>query len=104
IDVRHAYIVAFTTSAVLAGLAGALFAVHLYGAYPDSFTFQVSIVVLGLVVTGLGRIMTLGIATLALIGLPEFVRELADYRLLILGIALIIAMRFVTRPWRSVAR
>lgn len=103
IDIRHSYVVAFTTSAALAGLAGALFAVHLYGAYPDSFTFQVSIVALGLVVTGLGRIMTLGIATLALIGLPEFVRELADYRLLILGIALIIAMRFVTRPWRSAA-
>ncbi|MCC6612119.1 MAG: branched-chain amino acid ABC transporter permease [Anaerolineae bacterium] len=103
IDIGRSYVTAFAASAVIAGLAGALFAVRLYGAYPDSFTFQVAIIALGLVITGLGRIMALVIATLALIGLPEFVPELADYRLLILGIAIVVAMRFVTRTWRSPA-
>jgi branched-chain amino acid transport system permease protein len=93
VHVSRAKLLAFVLGAACAGLAGAIQTVRLYGAYPDSFTLQVTISVLALVmIAGAGSITGVIVGALLLIGLPELLRELIDYRLLAFGVLLIAAM------------
>ncbi|MDX2140069.1 MAG: hypothetical protein SF123_18425 [Chloroflexota bacterium] len=93
IQLTRAKLLAFALGAAFAGMGGALSATRLYGAYPDSFTLQVSINVLSLVIIGaMGSIPGVIVGALVLVGLPEVLRELADYRLLAFGVLLVATM------------
>lgn len=93
INLTRTKLLAFAIGAAFAGMGGAIAGTRLYGAYPDSFTLQVSINVLSLIIIGgLGSIQGVIIGSLVLIGLPEVLRELADYRLLAFGSLLVVAM------------
>jgi branched-chain amino acid transport system permease protein len=93
IHLTRAKLLAFALGAAFAGIGGALSATRLYGAYPDSFTLQVSIYVLSLVIIGgMGSIPGVIVGALMLVGLPEVLRELADYRLLAFGVLLVATM------------
>jgi branched-chain amino acid transport system permease protein len=93
IHLTRAKLLAFALGAAFAGIGGALSATRLYGAYPDSFTLQVSINVLSLVIIGgMGSIPGVIVGALMLVGLPEVLRELADYRLLAFGVLLVATM------------
>ncbi len=84
---------AFAIGAAFAGMGGALAGTRLYGAYPDSFTILVSINVLSLIIIGgLGSIPGAIVGSLVLVGLPEILRELSDYRLLAFGVLLVVMM------------
>ncbi len=84
---------AFAIGAAFAGMGGAIAGTRLYGAYPDSFTILVSINVLSLIIIGgLGSIPGVIVGSLVLVGLPEILRELSDFRLLAFGILLVIMM------------
>ncbi|OJY39629.1 MAG: hypothetical protein BGP03_06800 [Pseudonocardia sp. 73-21] len=88
-------ILAFMIGATLAGLAGAFFA-HKTGvvAY-DSFQFIQSVTLLASVILGgMGTIPGAVLGASILFVLPEKLREFADYRLLIFGLALVVIMRF----------
>jgi ABC-type branched-subunit amino acid transport system ATPase component/ABC-type branched-subunit amino acid transport system permease subunit len=86
-------IVAFTISAALAGLAGALFAFLNGYISPDSFTLQTSIVfLLALLFGGLGRLAGPLAGSVALTVLPELLAGLADYRLILYGALLLISI------------
>jgi branched-chain amino acid transport system permease protein len=96
---------AYAISAGIAGLAGAFFAARQGFISPESFTFMDSAIVLAIVVLGgAGRGWGLLLAAALLIGLPEIIRPLADYRMLIFGALLIVMMRvrprglFAARP------
>lgn len=106
IDTTKAKIIAFTLSAASGGLAGALFAVKLGSIYPHSFQLLISINVLALIIVGgMGSIPGIVVGAFALIGLPELLREFAEFRLLFYGIALMLMM--LLRPeglWPSAAR
>ena len=74
-------------------LGGAIFAAQLRGIFPDSFTLLVSINVLSLIIIGgLGSIPGVVVGALMLVGLPEVLRELQDYRLLVFGVLLVVVM------------
>jgi branched-chain amino acid transport system permease protein len=90
-------LLAFAAGAFFAGLGGTLFAAKLSSAYPQSFQFLVSINVLSLIIIGgMGSIPGVIVGGLALVGLPEILREFADFRYLVYG-AVLVAMMLV-RP------
>ncbi len=97
VNITRAKLLAFGIGASFAGLGGALSAVRLYGSYPDSFTVLVSINVLCIIIIGgLGSAPGVILGALLLVGMPEILRELADYRLLAFGALLVAAM--ILRP------
>ncbi|MFN8378711.1 MAG: hypothetical protein U0452_08575 [Anaerolineae bacterium] len=97
INITRAKLLAFGIGASFAGLGGAISAVRLYGVYPDSFTVLVSINVLCIIIIGgLGSVPGVILGALVLVGMPEILRELADYRLLAFGVLLVAAM--LVRP------
>ncbi|NDJ62524.1 MAG: hypothetical protein GYB67_15455, partial [Chloroflexi bacterium] len=84
---------AFAISAAFAGLGGAIAGVRLFGVSPDTFVLQVSINVLSLIIIGgLGSIPGAFVGAIVLVGMPEVLRELADYRLLAFGVLLVLTM------------
>jgi branched-chain amino acid transport system permease protein len=93
---------AFGIAAVLAAVAGGLFATLTTSIFPSSFVTAESILVLTMVVLGgMGNIAGSIVGALALIILPEALRDvsllgrsLADYRLLFYGILLLLLIRF----------
>ena len=106
INTTNAKVIAFTLSAASGGLAGAIFAAKLGSIFPQSFQLLISVNVLSLIIVGgLGSIPGIVVGAFALIGIPELLREFAEFRILLYGIALIVMMLF--RPeglWPSEAR
>ena len=97
INLTRTKLLAFAVGAAFAGMGGALFGSWLQGIFPNSFTLAVSINVLSLIIIGgLGSIPGVVVGALVLIGLPEVLRELQDYRLLAFGILLVVTM--ILRP------
>jgi branched-chain amino acid transport system permease protein len=93
INLTQIKLAAFALGAAFAGMAGAVQGTRLFGAYPDSYTLLVSINVLSLIIIGgLGSIPGIVVGAFVLVGLPEALRELADYRLLAFGALLVAAM------------
>jgi branched-chain amino acid transport system permease protein len=88
-------ILAFLIGAMLAGLAGAFFA-HKTGTVSyESFQFLESVTLLAAVILGgMGTIPGAVLGASVLFVLPEKLREFADYRLLLFGLALIVIMRY----------
>jgi branched-chain amino acid transport system permease protein len=90
-------LMAFATGAFFSGLAGTIFAAKLTSAYPHSFNFLVSINVLALIIIGgMGSIPGVIIGSLVMVGVPELLREFAEFRLLAYG-AVLVAMMLI-RP------
>jgi branched-chain amino acid transport system permease protein len=97
IDLVRTKLLAFAAGAAFSGLSGAIFASKLTSVYPHSFNFLVSINVLCVVIVGgMGSIPGMVVGALALVGMPELLREFAEYRLLVYGAALVFMM--LTRP------
>ena len=90
-------LMAFATGALFSGIAGTIFAAQLQSVYPHSMNFLVSINVLSLIIIGgMGSIPGVFVGALVLMGLPELLREFAEFRYLVYG-ALLMAM-MLTRP------
>ena len=93
-------LMAFVTSAALAGAAGTLFAMNYSTISANQFDFNTSILILVYVVLGgLGNIWGSIIATTALYILPETVlRSLGNYRMLAYAVLLILVMLATNNP------
>ncbi|MBR2068012.1 MAG: branched-chain amino acid ABC transporter permease, partial [Solobacterium sp.] len=91
IHISSTKMLAFVTSAALAGAAGALYGLNYATLVPQKFDFNTSILLLVYVVLGgLGNMSGTIIATTLLLLLPEMLRGLQDYRMLIYAIVLIL--------------
>ena len=87
-------LLAYGLGAAFAGLAGSIFAVMLTSVYPSSFQLLISINVLALIIVGgMGSLPGVVVGAVALVGLPELLREFGEFRYLFYGAALIIMMR-----------
>lgn len=99
-------LLAFGIGAAFSGFAGAIFAARLSSVFPHSFNLLISINVLSLIIVGgIGSLPGVVVGALVLIGLPEVLREFAEYRLLLYGALLIATM--LLRPeglWPSPIR
>ena len=92
-------LMAFVTSAALAGAAGVLYGLNYTGLAAKKFDFNTSILVLVFVVLGgMGNIRGSIIAAALLTILPEALREFADFRMLAYAIVLILVMLATNNP------
>ncbi len=101
INITKYKLVAFTISASLAGIAGVLYAHNLSSltATTKNFGYSMSIMILVFVVLGgIGNIRGSMISAVILTLLPELLRGLSDYRMLIYSIILIAMMLFNWAP------
>lgn len=101
INITKYKLLAFSVSAALAGMAGALYAHNLstLTALPKNFGYNMSIMILVFVVLGgIGNIWGSMVAAVILTLLPEMLRGLDDYRMLIYAIVLIVMMLFNWSP------
>lgn len=101
INITKYKLMAFAISAALAGVAGVLYAHNLssLAATPKNFGYNMSIMILVFVVLGgLGNIRGSMIAAVVLTMLPELLRGLSDYRMLIYAVVLIVMMIFNSSP------
>ena len=90
---------AFVVSAFLAGMAGALYAMNYGSITASKFNFNTSINILVFVVLGgMGNILGSIISATVLYILPEAMRGLQDYRMIIYAVVLILVMLFTWSP------
>jgi branched-chain amino acid transport system permease protein len=88
---------AFALGAMFGGLAGTVFAARQGFISPESFSFIESAIILAIVVLGgMGSQIGVVIAAVLLIGLPEWFREIQEYRMLAFGALMVLIM--VWRP------
>jgi branched-chain amino acid transport system permease protein len=97
VDTTRYKVLAFVMGAFFAGVAGGLFAHFLSYLNPSSFTFLKSIEVIAMVVLGgMGSISGSVIAAVVLTLLPEVLRPVKEFRMVLYSLMLIILM--ITRP------
>ncbi len=86
-------LLAFATGAGFSAISGAIFATKLSSVYPHSFNVMISINILCVIIVGgMGSIPGVIVGAAALVGLPELLREFAEYRLFVYGAALVAMM------------
>ncbi len=99
INITKYKMMAFVTSAALAGAAGALYGVNFSSLQATKFNFNTSILILVFVVLGgLGNLWGSMVAAAALTILPEALRQFSDYRMLVYAIVLILVMLATNNP------
>lgn len=97
INLVRTKLMAFAIGAGFSGMAGAIFAPKLTSIFPHSFSLLISINVLSLIIVGgLGSIPGTIVGAIVLVGLPELLREFAEFRWLIYGALLVLMM--LNRP------
>lgn len=97
IDLVVTKLMAFGVGAAFSGLSGAIFASKLGTIYPHSFNLLISINVLALIIVGgMGSVPGVIVGALALVGLPELLREFDEFRLMVYGAVLVAMM--IYRP------
>ena len=106
INITKFKILAFSISAALAGMAGVLYSHNIATVQSSKFGYNLSIMILVFVVLGgMGNLRGSIIAAVLLTLLPEYLRFLRDYRMLIYAIVLIVMMLYNWSPaciaWRS---
>ncbi len=95
IDTRYYKMLSFTLAATFSGLAGALYAHYFRYISPNSFGFTESaMAVTTALVGGLGTIAGPIVGGLLLTAIPEYLRALSDYRLIIYGGTLLLTLAF----------
>lgn len=86
-------LITFALTAFLAGIAGALYSHNYYTLQASKFDYNLSILILVFVVLGgIGNIRGSVIAAVVLVLLPELLRSISGYRMLIYSIVLILMM------------
>ncbi len=97
INPTNTKLTAFSIGAMFAGFAGSFFATRQGFISPESFVFLESAIILAIVVLGgLGSQIGVVIAAIVLIGGPEIVRQLEEFRMLAFGGLMVLIM--IWRP------
>jgi branched-chain amino acid transport system permease protein len=93
INLIQTKLLAYMLGAAFAGLGGAIFTVLVGSIFATSMQLIVSINVVSLIIVGgMGSVPGVIVGAIALIGLPELLREVSEYRFLFYGAALIMMM------------
>lgn len=88
---------AFALGATFGGFAGSFFATRSGFISPESFTFIESAIILSIVVLGgMGSQVGVVLAAIAIVVLPEILREFSEFRMLVFGSAMVLIM--IWRP------
>jgi branched-chain amino acid transport system permease protein len=88
-------LLAFAAGAFFAGMGGSINAHLGTQVSPDSYTFEVSVLILAMVVLGgLGNPAGVALGAVILTFLPEKLRDFSDVRFLLFGVAMVLVIRF----------
>ena len=99
INVTEFRLKAFVVSAFLAGMSGALYGLNYSSMTASKFNFNTSINILVYVVLGgMGNILGSVISATVLYVLPEAMRSLEDFRMILYAVVLILVMLFTWSP------
>ena len=102
IHVHREKVIAFALASALAGTAGSMLAHYMVYISPSLFVGDYSTTYLSMVVLGgMGNMAGSVLAALVLTVLPELLRGLDSYRMLIYGLLLILLMLGKTRSWST---
>lgn len=94
INVQNYKLLALCIGAAFAGLAGGIFAARNQFTGPNDHTLMVSINILSIVIVGgMNSIPGIILGAFTLKGLPEILREIENYRLLVFGALLVFMMQ-----------
>jgi branched-chain amino acid transport system permease protein len=94
---------AFALGTALAGLAGGLYTFFTQFIAPDAFDFILSVMLMAMVVIGgIGSTWGVALAAVALTLLPEAIRFVNDYRLLVFGGLLVLVIRLAPGGFAAV--
>ncbi len=86
-------LLAYGLGGAMGGIGGAIFVANLGSVFPHSFQLLISINVLVLIILGgIGSVWGVVVGALALVGLPELLREFGEFRYLVYGIVLVAMM------------
>lgn len=98
LDVVRLKIQSFAIACFFAGVAGALWA-HTTGYIsPADFRFSESILILAMIVVGgLGSLPGAVLGAIILLGLPEVLRPIGDYRMIVVGLVMFLSILFLPR-------
>ena len=93
---------AFATGAFFAGISGGIYAFYLGFLSPDPFGFKITIDLIVMIVIG-GASSVLGpfIGAIVIVPLPELLRDMREFQLMVYGLCLIIFVMFVPRGLMS---
>lgn len=95
LDVRRWKIVAFTWGNVLAGMAGALYALMVGYVAPNNFTFGDSLILVSIVLLGgIGNVWGVMVAAALMILLPEKLQAIQEYRFLLYAVLVMLILLF----------
>jgi branched-chain amino acid transport system permease protein len=98
LDVVRIKIEVFAFSCFFAGIAGALWAHTTNYISPGDFRFSESILILAMIVVGgLGSMPGAIVGAVLLIGLPEVLRVIGDYRMIVVGMVMFLSILFLPR-------
>jgi branched-chain amino acid transport system permease protein len=93
VNIVNYKLLAFALGASVGCIGGAVYVTHLESVFPGAFNIFVSITALAVVIVGgMGSIPGVILGALALVGLPELLREFAEFKLLVYGAVLVAMM------------
>jgi branched-chain amino acid transport system permease protein len=93
VNTNRCKLMAFMVSEMIAGLAGSCYAHYVQFVSPDTFVFSYAITILTMaVIGGLGTIWGPMIGAVIVTVLPEYLRVIRDYRLIMFGACVLIMM------------
>jgi len=105
VDARSYKLAAFGIGTALAGLAGSLYAFFTQFITADAFDFILSVTLMAMVVIGgIGSTWGVVVAAIGLTLLPEAIRFVNDYRLLVYGGLLVLVIRLAPGGLAGLAR
>ncbi|MFN4294568.1 MAG: ABC transporter permease subunit [Thermoflexales bacterium] len=97
VDLVRTKLMAFAIGATFAGMAGQLYAARQVNIFPDNFSLFVSIDALALIIVGgMGSIPGVVLGAITLKGLPEVLRGVDEYRIVLFAALLVVMM--IARP------
>ena len=95
VDVTAYKLKSFIISAAIAGLGGAFYVHFVRFLDPNTFNFDISIIIISIVILGgTGSIPGSFLGAVLLISFPEILRFASEYRFIIYGLILVLMMRF----------
>lgn len=95
VDTTRLKMLAFALSAAVAGMMGVVFAAKMSFVSPESFTFWESIMILCMVVLGgMASIPGVILGALVLVVIPEWLRPVQHFRMLLFGASMVAMMIF----------
>lgn len=95
INVTRYKIASFVISAMMTGLGGAFYVHMVRFIDPNTFNFDISILIISIVILGgMGTMKGIYLGSALLISFPEVLRFASEYRFIVYGLILVLMMRF----------